>query len=73
MMGLNYKMVHAQCQKQTRSFQIYHKKHETLTTNPLIHCYTNRINNSFMFKIKDGYKLELKMHETMKSFGNTKN
>ena len=35
------------------------KKHETLTTNPPIHVYINRINNRLVFKIKDGYKLEL--------------
>ena len=35
------------------------KKHEALTTNPPIHVYINRINNRLVFKIKDGYKLEL--------------
>ena len=28
------------------------KKHETLTTIPLIHIYTNRINNRLVFKKK---------------------
>ena len=48
------------------------KKHETLTKNPSIHVYINRINNRLAFKIKDGYKLELQTPETMKLFGSTK-
>ena len=35
------------------------KKREALTTIPPIHVYINRINNRLVFKIKDGYKLEL--------------
>ena len=35
------------------------KKHDKLTTIPPIHVYINRINNILVFKIKDGYKLEL--------------
>ena len=35
------------------------KKHETLTTNPPIHVSISRSNNILVFKIKDGYKLEL--------------
>ena len=35
------------------------KKHGTLPTNTPIHIYTNRINNRLVFKIKNGYKLEL--------------
>ena len=45
------------------------KKHGTLTTIPLIHVYINRINNRLVFKIKDGYNLEL---QTLKLFGSTK-
>ena len=41
------------------------KKHETLTTIPFIHIYINRINDRLVFKIKDGYKLELQAPETM--------
>ena len=48
------------------------KKYETLTTSPPIHIYINRINNRLGFKIKDGFKLELQMPETMKLFGSTK-
>ena len=54
------------------SYQIYHKKHETLTEIPLMHVYINIINNRLVFKIKDGYKLELQTPETMKLFGSTK-
>ena len=46
------------------------KKHEAVTTIPLIHVYISRINR--LFKGKDGYKLELQMPETMKSFSSTK-
>ena len=48
------------------------KKHETLTTIPPIHVYVNRINSGLVFKIKDGYNLELQTPETIKLFGNTK-
>ena len=40
------------------------KKHATLSTIPPIHVYINRINNSLVFKIEDGYKLELQMPES---------
>ena len=48
------------------------KKHEALTAIPPIHVYTNRNNNKLVFKIKDGFKLELQTPETMKLFGSTK-
>ena len=48
------------------------KKHDTLSTNPFIHVYINKINNRLVFKIKDRYKLELQTPETMKLFGSTK-
>ena len=37
-----------------------------------IHVYINRINNRLVFKIKDGYELEVKTPETMKLFGSIK-
>ena len=40
--------------------------------NPPIYVYTNRISNRLVLNKKDGYKLELKMPETMKLFGSTK-
>ena len=48
------------------------KIHEAPTTILLIHVYINRINNRLALKVKDGYKLELQMPETMKLFGSTK-
>ena len=48
------------------------KKHETLTTIPPFHVYINIIDDRLVFKIKDGYKLELQMPETMKLFGSTR-
>ena len=39
------------------------KKHKTLTTIPPIHVYINRINNRLVFKIKDGYQIEIQMPE----------
>ena len=48
------------------------KKYKTLTTIPPIYVYINRINNRLVFKIKDEYKLEVQMPETMKLFGSTK-
>ena len=47
------------------------KKYETITIPP-IHVYINRLNNRFVFKMKDGYKLELQMPEIMNLFGSTK-
>ena len=48
------------------------KKRETLAATPPIHFYINRINNRIVFKIKDGYKLELQTSQTVKSLGSTK-
>ena len=48
------------------------KKHETLTIIPLIHVYISRINNRLVFKIKEGYKLELQTPKTIKLLGSTK-
>ena len=40
------------------------KKQKILKIIYPIHVYINRIINRLVFKIKDGYKLELKMPET---------
>ena len=53
-------------------FEYIIKKYETLTTVPAIHVYINRTNSGLVFKIKDGYKIELQTPETMKLFGSTK-
>ena len=49
------------------------KKQETLPDNPPIHIYINRVSNRLVFKIKEGYKLELQTLETMKLIGSRKN
>ena len=48
------------------------KKREPLITTPPIHVHINIINNILVFKIKDGYKLELQTPQTMKLFGRHK-
>ena len=53
-------------------FECIIKKHETLTKNPPIQIYPNKIKNRIVFKIKTGYKLELLTPETMKLLGSTK-
>ena len=54
-------------------FEFIMKKHETLTENPSIQIYANKTKNRIIFKIKNGYKLELLTPETMKLLGSTKN
>ena len=53
-------------------FEFIIKKHETLSENPSIQIYPNKIKNRIIFKIKNGYKLELLTPETMKLLGSTK-
>ena len=53
-------------------FEFIIKKHETLTENPPVQIYPNKIKNRLVFKIKTGYKLELLTLETMKLLGSTK-
>ena len=45
---------------------------QQLTTILPIYVYLSRINNGLVFKIKDGYKLELQTPEKIKLFGSTK-
>ena len=47
-------------------------KHETVTDNPLIKIYANKIENRIKFKIRTGYYLELFTPETMKFLGSSK-
>ena len=51
---------------------MYYKKHETLTAAAPFHVYVSKINNRLLFIMKDGYRLELQMPETMKLFGSTR-
>ena len=53
-------------------FEFIIKKHETLTENPPVQIYPNKIKNRIVFKIKIGYKLELLSPQTMKLLGSTK-
>ena len=53
-------------------FEFIIKKHETLTENPPVQIYPNKIKNRIVFKIKTRYKLELLTPETMKLLGSTK-
>ena len=53
-------------------FEFIIKKHQTLTENPSIQIYPNKIKNRIVFKIKTGYKVELLSPETMKLLGSTK-
>ena len=52
-------------------FEFIIKKHETLTENPPVQIYQNKIKNRIVFKIKTGYKLELLTSEKMKLLGST--
>ena len=53
-------------------FEFIIKKHETLTENPPIEIYPNKIKNRIVSKIKTVYKLELLSPETMKILESTK-
>ena len=53
-------------------FEFIIKKHETLTENPPMQIYPNKIKNRIVFKIKTGYKLGLVSSEMMKVLGSTK-
>ena len=53
-------------------FEFINKKHKTLTENPPVQIYPNKIKKRIVFKIKTGYKLELLTPETMKLLGITK-
>ena len=52
-------------------FDFIIKNHETLTENPPIQIYPNKIKNRIVIKIKTGYKLELLTLEIMKLLGST--
>ena len=54
-------------------FEYILKKHVENTNNPSIQIYVNKIENRIMFKIKNGYSLQLLTKETMKLLGSTKN
>ena len=43
-----------------------------MTDNPSIKIYSNKSKNRIVFKIKNGYKIELLIPETMRLLGSTK-
>ena len=53
-------------------FEFITKKHETLTEDPAVQIYPNKIKNRIVFKRKTGYKLELLTPETVKLLRRTK-
>ena len=53
-------------------FEFVIKKHETLTEDPPIQLYPNKIKNRIVFKIQTGYKPELLTPKTMKLLESTK-
>ena len=53
-------------------FEFIIKKQKTLTENPPVQIYPNKIKNRIVFKIKTGYKLELLTFKTMKLLGSAK-
>ena len=53
-------------------FEYIIKKYETLTENPPVQIYVNKIKNRIVSKIKTGQKLELLTPETIKLLGSTK-
>ena len=59
-----------------RIFKIYFefviKKLKTVTINPPVQIYPNKIKNRIVFEIKTGYKLELLTPGTMKLLGRKK-
>ena len=54
-------------------FKYIIKKHETVTDNPPIRTYVNKLENRIIFEIKRGYYPEILTPETMKLLGSTKN
>ena len=66
MKNLSYLMDHIQ-----DYFKYILKKHIESVDNPSIRIYVNKIENRVMFKIKNGYYLELLTPETMKLLGST--
>ena len=73
MMNLNFQTVLILSQIFKFILNILLKSSKTLTSISPIHVYINRINNGLVFKIQDGYKVELQTSETMQLFASTKN
>ena len=54
-------------------FEYILKKHREDIDKPSVKIYLNKIENRALFKIKNGYSLELLTPETMKLLGSTGN
>ena len=54
-------------------FEYILKKHGEDIDKPSVQTYVNKIENRIIFKIKNGYSLEILTSETMKLLGSTKN
>ena len=54
-------------------FEYILKKHGENTDKPSVQICVNKFENGIIFKIKDGYSLELLTQETMKLLGDTEN
>ena len=54
-------------------FEYILKKHGEDVNEPSAQIYVNEIENRIIFKIKNGYSLELLTLETMKLLGSTEN
>ena len=65
MKNLNYLMDHILYQIFKITLNTSLKKHETVTDNPSIMIYVNKIENRITFKLKTWYYLELLTPETM--------
>ena len=72
MENLNYLKDHILYQLFKIYFEYMLKKHATITDNPSIRIYINKIENKTTFKIKAGYYLKLLTREKMKLLGRTK-
>ena len=73
MKNLNYLMDHIMGQILKIILSISSKRHETLTDNPTIRIYVNKIENRITFRIESRYYLQLLTPETMKLLGSTEN
>ena len=60
------------CIEYSKLFWIYLKKHETITDNPSIMIYVNKIEHRTTFEIKTEYYLKLSRPETIKLLRSTK-
>ena len=72
-MNLNYQMDLILYQIFKIVFSIILKRHGEDIDKPSVQIYVNKIENRVIFKIKNGYSLEMLLPETMKLLGSTEN